>query len=137
MRFLGLDYGSKRIGIALSDPDGTMAFPLETIQVKPDGSHLKDIKALIDAYQVAKLVVGLPYNMDGSVGDKAQEVMRWGGEIEALLGISVIFWDERLSTSEAHEMLLNINVKGRKRKSIVDKIAASIILKGYLDSVKS
>jgi putative holliday junction resolvase len=137
MRFLGLDYGSKRIGIALSDPDGTMAFPLETIQVKPDGSHLNDIKALIDAYQVAKLVVGLPYNMDGSLGDRAHEVVRWGGQIEAFLGIPVIFWDERLSTSEAHEMLMNINVKGRKRKAIVDKIAASIILKGYLDSEKT
>jgi putative holliday junction resolvase len=134
MRFLGLDYGSKRIGVALSDPDGTMAFPIETIQVMPDGSHFKDIKAIIDAYQVAKLVVGLPYNMDGSLGDRAREVMRWGGQIEALLGIPVIFWDERLSTSEAHEMLQGINVKGRKRKSIVDKIAASIILKGYLDS---
>jgi putative holliday junction resolvase len=134
MRFLGLDYGSKRIGVALSDPDGTMAFPIETIQVKPDGSHIKDIKAIIDAYQVAKLVVGLPYNMDGSIGDRAREVMRWGGQIEELLGIPVIFWDERLSTSEAHDMLIGINVKGRKRKSIVDKIAASIILKGYLDS---
>ena len=134
MRFLGLDYGSKRIGVALSDPDGTMAFPIETIQVKPDGSHFKDIKTIIDAYQVAKLVVGLPYNMDGSLGDRAREVMQWGGQIEALLGIPVIFWDERLSTSEAHEMLIGINVKGRKRKSIVDKIAASIILRGYLDS---
>jgi putative Holliday junction resolvase len=72
--------------------------------------------------------------MDGSLGDRAREVMLWGGQIEALLGIPVIFWDERLSTSEAHEMLIGINVKGRKRKSIVDKIAASIILKGYLDS---
>jgi putative holliday junction resolvase len=134
MRFLGLDYGSKRIGVALSDPDGTMAFPIETILVKPDGSHIQNIKSIIDAYQVAKLVVGLPYNMDGSLGDRAREVMRWGGQIEVLLGIPVIFWDERLSTSEAHEMLLGINVKGRKRKSIVDKIAASIILKGYLDS---
>ena len=134
MRFLGLDYGSKRIGVALSDPDGTMAFPIETIQVKPDGSHFNDIKTIIDAYQVAKLVVGLPYNMDGSLGDRAREVMRWGGQNEALLGIPVIFWDERLSTSEAHEMLIGINVKGRKRKSIVDKIAASIILRGYLDS---
>ncbi len=78
MRFLGLDYGSKRIGVALSDPDGTMAFPIETIQVKPDGSHVKDIKAIIDAYQVVKLVVGLPYNMDGSIGDRAREVMRLG-----------------------------------------------------------
>ena len=118
----------------LSDPDGTMAFPIETIHVKPDGSHFKDIKAIIDAYQVAKLIVGLPYNMDGSIGDRAREVMLWGGQIEALLSIPVIFWDERLSTSEAHEMLIGINVKGRKRKSIVDKIAASIILKGYLDS---
>ena len=129
-----MDYGSKRIGVALSDPSETMAHPIETLQVKPDGSHLKIIKTIADAYQVSKVVVGLPYNMDGSLGNKGEEVMKWGKDLEKVLGLPVIFFDERLSTSEAHELLMRINVKGRKRNAIVDKIAASIILKGYLDS---
>lgn len=134
MRILGLDYGSKRIGVALSDPSETMAHPIETIQVKSDGSHFKVIKTITDEYQVSKIVVGLPYNMDGSLGNKGEEVIKWGKDLEKVLDLPVIFFDERLSTSEAHELLMRINVKGRKRNAIVDKIAASIILKGYLDS---
>ena len=133
MRILGLDYGSKRIGVALSDPSETIAHPIETIQVKSDGSHFKVIKTIADAYQVSKVVVGLPYNMDGSLGNRGEEVIKWGKDLEKVLDLPVIFFDERLSTSEAHELLMGINVKGRKRKAIVDKIAASIILKGYLD----
>ncbi len=129
-----MDYGSKRIGVALSDPSETMAHPIETIQVKSDGSHFKVIKTITDEYQVSKIVVGLPYNMDGSLGNKGEEVIKWGKDLERVLGLPVIFFDERLSTSEAHELLMRINVKGRKRNAIVDKIAASIILKGYLDS---
>jgi putative Holliday junction resolvase len=134
MRVLGLDYGSKRIGVALSDPDATMALPLDTLQVKPDGSHIAALKAIIEAYQVAKVVVGLPYNMDGSLGKKGDEVMAWGRDLEVRLGLPVVFFDERLSTSEAHDMLMAINMKGPRRRAIVDRIAASIILKGYLDS---
>jgi putative Holliday junction resolvase len=134
MRILGLDYGSKRIGVALSDPSETMAHPIETIQVKSDGSHFKVIKTIADSYQVSKVVVGLPYHMDGSLGNRGEEVIKWGKDLEKVLGLPVIFFDERLSTSEAHELLMRINIKGRKRNAIVDKIAASIILKGYLDS---
>jgi len=136
MRFLGLDYGTKRIGVALSNPEGTFAIPLETIAFNPDGSHVHAIRNIVDAYHVDRIVVGLPYNMDGSIGSRAEEALKWGKELEGLLGLSVDFWDERLSTSEAHGMLMNINMKGKKRKTVVDKIAASIILQGYLDSVK-
>ncbi len=134
---MGLDYGTKRIGVALSNPEGTLALPFETIALKSDGSHVRAIKAIIDTYRVDELVVGLPYNMDGSIGSRAEEVLKWARELEGLLGLPVVFWDERLSTSEAHERLMEINIKGPKRKSIVDKIAASIILQGYLDSEKS
>jgi len=137
MRTLGLDYGSKRIGVALSDPEGIMAHPIRTIHVKSDGSHIRDILTIIHTYQVTKVVIGLPYNMDGSLGNKGEEVMKWGRYLEQALGLPVVFWDERLSTSEAHEMLLAVNIKGRKRRVIIDKIAASIILKGYLDSENS
>jgi len=134
MRLLGIDYGIKRIGIALSDPQGTMALPFDTILVRPDGSHIKAILEIVDAYQVDKVVVGLPFNMNGSIGTAGDEVIRWGKQLETALGLPVVFWDERLTTSEAHEILTNMKVKGKRRKRTVDKIAASIILKGYLDS---
>jgi len=136
MRLLGIDYGIKRIGIALSDPSGTMAHPMETIPVKSDGSHIQAIKKIIDAYRVEKLVVGLPYNMDGSLGSAGEAVLAWGENLEKTLGIPVDFWDERLTTSEAHEFLIHLNVKGKKRKGIVDKIAAGIILKDYMEANK-
>jgi putative Holliday junction resolvase len=134
MRLLGIDYGMKRIGIALSDPDRIMTHPMETISVKPDGSHIRIIQEIIQAYQVEKVVVGLPYNMDGTLGHAGEEVLAWGKKLEETIGLPVIFWDERLTTSEAHEFLIDLKVKGKKRKGIVDKIAASIILKNYLDT---
>jgi putative holliday junction resolvase len=137
MRLLGIDYGTKRMGIALSDPDETMAHPMETISVSRDGSHIKAICEIIQAYQVEKVVVGLPYNMDGTLGNSGEEVLRWGKNLEKTLDLPVDFWDERLTTSEAHDFLINLKVKGKKRKSIVDKIAASIILKDYMDSKRS
>jgi putative Holliday junction resolvase len=134
MRLLGIDYGMKHIGIALSDPQEIMAIPLDTILVRPDGSHIKAIHKIVDSYQVEKVVVGLPFNMDGSLGAAGDEVIRWGKYLEEALGLPVVFWDERLTTSEAHEILIKLKVKGKRRKHIVDKIAASIILKGYIDS---
>jgi putative Holliday junction resolvase len=131
---LGIDYGMKHIGIALSDPQEIMAIPLDTILVRPDGSHIKAIHKIVDSYQVEKVVVGLPFNMDGSLGAAGDEVIRWGKHLEEALGLPVVFWDERLTTSEAHEILIKLKVKGKRRKHIVDKIAASIILKGYIDS---
>ncbi len=131
---MGIDYGMKHIGIALSDPQEIMAIPLDTILVRPDGSHIKAIHKIVDAYQVEKVVVGLPFNMDGSLGAAGDEVIRWGKHLEEALGLPVVFWDERLTTSEAHEILIKLKVKGKRRKHIVDKIAASIILKGYIDS---
>lgn len=134
MRILGIDYGTKRIGVALSDPDRIMAHPHDTILVKPDGSHMDALKSICDAYRVTEVVVGLPYNMDGSLGQRGQDVLAWGKGLERAFGLRVTFWDERLSTSEAHEMLIGFSVKGRRRRQVVDKIAASIILQGYLDS---
>jgi putative Holliday junction resolvase len=136
MRLLGIDYGIKRIGIALSDPSGTMAHPLETIPVKPDGSHINEIQKIIRAYQVEKLVVGLPYNMDGTLGPAGEAAISWGENLGKTLGIPVDFWDERLTTSEAHDFLIHMKVKGKKRKDLVDKIAAGIILKDYMEAKK-
>jgi len=134
MRIMGIDYGTKRIGVAISDPSCTMAHPLDIISVREDGSHLESLKKIARDYQVEKIVVGLPYNMEGDVGESAQKVMQWSQELGQALDLPVDLWDERLTTSEAHEILIHLKVKGPKRRLIVDKIAASIILKSYLDA---
>lgn len=131
---MGIDYGTKRIGVAISDPSCTMAHPLEIVPVKEDGSHMESLRRIVRDYQVEKIVVGLPYNMDGDVGESAKKVMLWSEELGRELNLPVDLWDERLTTAEAHEVLMHLKVKGPKRRAIVDKIAAGIILKSYLDA---
>jgi putative Holliday junction resolvase len=134
MRILAIDHGTKRIGIAVSDPGQTMAHPLKTVEVRADGSHLLEIIELARSYQAGKIVVGLPYNMDGTLGTRGEEVCRWAKELEEATGLPVVFWDERLSSFEAEDLLMRNKVNKRRRKGTVDKIAAGIILQGYLDS---
>jgi putative Holliday junction resolvase len=136
MRIMGIDYGTKRIGISISDPSCTMAHPLDTVAVKADGSHIGHIRALAGEYEITLVVVGLPYNMDGSIGPSGEKVIEWSKELESVLALPVVLWDERLTTSEAHDFLISLKVKGKKRKHIVDKIAASIILNDYLNSTQ-
>jgi len=137
MRIMGIDYGTKRIGVAISDPFCTMAHPLDTVAVKADGAHIEHIRSLVDEYGITKVVVGLPYNMDGSIGPSGERVIAWSKELESILSLPIVLWDERLTTSEAHDFLMNLNVKGKKRKHIVDKIAAGIILNDYLNSTRT
>jgi len=132
---MGLDFGTKRIGVAISDPECSMAHPLDTVEVRTDGSHMDKIQVIAREYSIAKVVIGLPYNMDGSIGPSGEKVLLWAEEIKTLLEVPVVFWDERLTTSQAHEFLIGLKVKGKKRKLVVDKIAAGIILKDYLDSL--
>lgn len=134
---MGIDYGTKRIGIAISDPSCTIAHPLDTIQVREDGSHMESLKAIIQDYDVKRIVVGLPYDIDGGMGESATKVMQWSKNLETLLKLPVELWDERLTTSEAYEILIRMNVKGPKRRKMIDKIAASIMLQSYLDAMKS
>lgn len=134
MRIMGIDYGTKRIGVAISDPSATMAHPLDTIPVREDGSHLDLLGKVVRDYEITKVVVGLPVNMDGSMGESARKVTEWAQALEHSLGLPVELWDERLTTSEAHELLIRLEVKGRKRRHIIDKIAASIILQDYLEA---
>ena len=136
MRIMGIDYGTKRIGIAISDPSCTMAHPLDTVVVKADGSHIEQIRGLVGEYEITKVVVGLPYNMDGTIGASGERVASWADELAKSLSLPVVLWDERLTTSEAHDFLIGLKVKGKKRKHIVDKIAASIILNDYLNSTQ-
>ena len=137
MRVMGIDYGTKRIGVAISDPGCTMAHPLDIVQVRADGSHMEHLQAIVREYEITKVVVGLPYNMDGTIGTTGEKVIAWSEKLGSALGLPVELWDERLTTFEAHGFLLDLNVRRKKRKHIVDKIAASIILNNYLDSMKT
>ena len=137
MRIMCIDYGTKRMGVAVSDPSCTMSHPLETILVRENGAHMESLKGIIRDYQVEKIVVGLPYDMDGKEGESARRVIEWARDLEQVLELPIELWDERLSTSEAHEILMHLKVKGPKKRQLVDKIAASIILQSYLDARRS
>jgi putative Holliday junction resolvase len=131
---MAIDYGVKRLGIAISNPERTMSVPLTIIDVRPDDSHYKSIIKLINDYNVEEIIIGLPYNMDGTLGSSGNNVIQWSTSLKETLGIPVVLWDERLSTFEAHNMLASININHKKRKKIVDSLAASIILQSYIDS---
>jgi len=134
VRIMAIDYGTKRLGVAISDPGCTMAHPLKTVAVHADGSHMDELLKITTDYEVKRVIVGLPLNMDGSVSEIAREVMSWAQNLEIFLDLPVEFFDERLSSFDAHELLMAHQVRGRKRRKVVDKIAASLILKEYLDT---
>lgn len=134
MRILGLDYGEARIGVAVSDALGMLATPLDTICEKNRDEQLMKTAAVAREYKVEKLVVGYPKHMDGTVGHRAQYTEEFARDLSEMLDIPYIMWDERLSSTEAHRILESGGVSGKKRKTKVDKIAAVIILQGYLDA---
>ena len=133
MRILGLDYGEARIGVAVSDALGMLATPLDTICEKERTLQLEKTAAVARENKVGKIVVGYPKRMDGSVGHRAQYTEEFAKDLSEMLGIPYVLWDERLSSTEAHSILSMGNVSGKNRKTKVDKIAAVIILQGYLD----
>ena len=134
-RIMGLDVGTKRIGIALSDPLLITSQPFQTIQRTPEKSALEEIEKIIKDYNVNKVVVGLPLMMNGDLGPQAQDCREFGEKISQKFEIDVIFVDERLTSFEAEEILKKQKAKYTKDKGLVDKIAASIILKEYMDSL--
>ncbi len=134
MKILGLDYGEARIGVAVSDALGMLASPLDTICEKDRQKQLEKTAEVARLHNVQKLVVGYPKHMDGTVGHRAVYTEEFAKELSDLLGIDYVMWDERLSSTEAHRVLESGGVSGKKRKTKVDKIAAVIILQGYLDS---
>ncbi|WP_051554949.1 Holliday junction resolvase RuvX [Lachnospira multipara] len=136
MRYLGLDYGSKTVGVALSDPFGWTAQALETITRKEENKLRKTyarIEELIKEYEVSKVVVGLPKNMDDTEGERALLARDFAANIHRRTGIEIVMWDERLTTVAADEVLSEAGVKKENRKAVIDKIAAAFILQGYLD----
>ena len=134
MRILGLDLGSKRIGIALSDELGLTAQGLETLVCRSLEEDVDYIVALSTKYGVQEIVVGMPYNMDGSEGPQVRKVRAFMELISRRVNLPLHEWDERLSTVAAERTLLEADMSRSKRRKVIDKLAAVIILQGYLDS---
>jgi len=129
---MGLDVGDKRIGVALSDPLGLVAQAFEVVERKRDKVFSR-LKEIITNFGVKEIVVGLPLKEDGSVGPQAEKVLAFAKELETRLGLPIKFWDERYSTQEAEKILLEADQSRSKRKKARDKVAAAIILQGYLE----
>ena len=134
MRIMGLDMGSKTIGVALSDPLTITAQSLTSVRRTALANDLEAILRLIADHQVEELVVGLPINMDGSRGGAVDKVETFIEHLSARLTIKIIRWDERLSTVAAERILLEGDLSRAKRRKVIDRLAAAIILQGYLDS---
>ena len=137
MRILGLDVGSKTIGVALSDPLGWTAQGITTIKRTKKEQDIEEIRKICKEYSVESIVVGLPKNMNGTIGDSGEKVLNFSEEIKESLEIKVEMWDERLTTIAAHKAMLEADLSRGKRKKIVDKIAAIYILQGYLDRLSN
>ncbi len=137
MRIMGLDVGSKTIGVAISDELGITAQGLKTIKRKAMEDDLRELDAIISQFKIEKIVVGLPKNMDGSLGKQAEFVLGWIEDLKNKIQLPVETWDERLSTVEATKTLLKADLSRKKRKGVIDKVAAVLILQGYLQQIGS
>ena len=138
MRIMGLDYGSKTVGVAMSDPLGITAQAVETIWRKDENKLRKTcarIEDLISEYEVERIVLGLPKHMNNDLGERAQKALAFGEMVKRRTGLEVVMWDERLTTVEAERTLIENNVRRENRKQYIDQIAAVFILQGYLDSI--
>lgn len=133
-----MDFGSKTVGVAVSDLLGMTAQPVETITRKDENKLRKTcarIEELIREYEVTKIVLGLPKHMNDDIGDRAEKSIAFGEMLKRRTGLEVVMWDERLTTVEAEQTLIECNVRREDRKKYIDQIAAVFILQGYMDSV--
>ncbi|MDQ1912460.1 Holliday junction resolvase RuvX [Paenibacillus sp. GD4] len=135
MRLLGIDYGDKTIGIAVSDELGFTAQGLEVIRRTTEEKDLARIQELVRQYGVTDLVVGLPKNMNNTIGPRGEICMAFAQKLQEILQLPVHLWDERLTTVAATRTLLEADVSRKKRKQVIDKMAAGLILQGYMDSI--
>ena len=134
MRVLAIDHGTKRMGIAISDPSGMIAQPLEFIPAEPFAPFLERLKELILEKEVDMILVGMPRNMDGSYGPAAAKVQEFVAVLKETIAIPIKTWDERLTSAQANRMLVQADVRRKDRKEKVDKAAAAILLQSFLDS---
>jgi putative Holliday junction resolvase len=135
MKVLGLDIGEKRIGIAISDELGYTAQGMRVLNRSGLEDDLEVLQELIQETGATEVVVGLPKNMDGSLGESAEKVLFFAKKIEESIAVPVILWDERWTTAEATRLLVEADLSRAKRRKVVDKLAAVLILQGYLDSL--
>lgn len=135
MRVLGLDYGTKRIGVALCDELGLTGQSLTTIVWKNRDQVLAAIEGLVKNHSVERIVIGYPLRLDGSEGIQCEKISRFARLLEVRLSIPVIKWDETLSSRTAEDILIEAGMRRQKRKKVIDKMAAGMILQGYLDSL--
>ena len=138
MRILGLDYGSKTVGVAVCDPLGLTAQGVETITRKEENKLRKTlarIESLIEEYGVETIVLGYPKNMDDTIGERAKKTEEFRDMLVRRTGLPVVLWDERLTTVEANRTLMEASVRRENRKQYLDQLAAVFILQGYLDSL--
>ena len=136
-RVLGLDLGARRIGMAVSDPMGWTAQGLPTLERRSEQQVIAEIRRLVEELGVGRIVVGLPRNMDGTIGPEARKALTFVETLRASLGLPVETWDERLTTVAAHKSMMEGRLSRARRKRSVDRIAAQLILQGYLDSLRA
>ena len=137
MRIMGLDYGSKTIGVAISDPLGITAQGIEIIRREEENKlrkSLRRVEELAKEYEVSEIVLGFPKNMNNTIGERAEKSLQLKEALERRLGLPVVMWDERLTTVEANRTLMETGVRRESRGKYVDMIAAVFILQGYLDA---
>lgn len=133
MRYLALDVGDARIGVALSDETATLASGLATLQRKGPRKDLRAVAELVRQHEVGEVVVGLPRRLDGSLGPQAEKVLAFMDDLRPVAKVPVVPWDERFTSVVAQQALIEAQVSRRERKAVVDKVAAILILQNYLD----
>ncbi|WP_163858729.1 Holliday junction resolvase RuvX [Paenibacillus elgii] len=134
MRLMGLDYGDKTIGVAVSDELGWTAQGLEVIRRTTEERDMARLRELIAQYGVTEIVVGLPKNMNNTIGPRGEICIAFSEQVHETLQLPVHLWDERLTTASAQRTLLEADVSRKKRKQVIDKMAAALILQGYMDA---
>jgi putative Holliday junction resolvase len=134
MRLMGIDYGDRHIGIAVSDGLFLTAQGVTTVRNSGDERMLNDIAKLAEQYQVTEVVLGLPKNMNGTIGPRGQIAEAFAVALKEVLGLPVTLWDERLTTMSAQRTLIEADVSRKKRKAVIDQVAAQLILQNYMDN---
>ncbi|MDD6213604.1 MAG: Holliday junction resolvase RuvX [Firmicutes bacterium] len=137
MRILGIDFGDARVGIAVSDIMCWTAQGVKTIPNRGINNLISDIAKVLDEYKPEKIVIGIPKNMDGSLGFRAYATKEFAKDLKTVYGGEIIFWDERLTTVGATRFLNETNTRGKARKKVLDTVSACLILEGYLNSLKN
>lgn len=134
MRYMGIDYGDARVGIALSDPLGMLAQRYTTLENTGGKKLFEQLAQLVREKEVGHIVIGMPKNMDGSEGFRAEATYAFAERLKTVTDVTISFWDERLTTVAAHGYLSEVNVRGKKRKAAVDAVSAELILEAFMQS---